>query len=122
MYVCLHVQPITAAAEHLCSTCASLIFLYSTYPFAWFAMCAQDTYDIWQKAIAYCKPGKHYKGIGGVIEDLCTAKGYTTVPNFCESFVSHLLCVSRSTAKSCVLSSGICHTFVVLEGPNENYM
>lgn len=45
----------------------------------------QDTYDIWQEAIAYCKPGRHYKGIGGVIEDLCTAKGYTTVPNFCES-------------------------------------
>lgn len=44
----------------------------------------QDTYDIWQEAIAYCKPGRHYKGIGGVIEDLCTAKGYTTVPNFCE--------------------------------------
>lgn len=46
--------------------------------------CEQSTYDIWQEAIAYCKPGKHYKGIGGVIEDLCTAKGYTTVPNFCE--------------------------------------
>ncbi|CBN77263.1 methionine aminopeptidase [Ectocarpus siliculosus] len=43
----------------------------------------KDTYDIWQQAIAYCKPGRHYKGIGGVIENLCTAKGYTTVPNFC---------------------------------------
>ena len=72
-------------------------------------MFTQDTYDIWQEAIAYCKPGKHYKGIGGVIEDLCTAKGYTTVPNFCESSpVAY-------RALPPVLSSGIITLFVLRE-------
>ncbi|CAM9528220.1 unnamed protein product [Ascophyllum nodosum] len=43
----------------------------------------QSTYDIWQEAISFCKPGRQYKGIGGVIQDLVEAKGYSTVENFC---------------------------------------
>ena len=52
-----------------------------------FARCSwQSTYDIWQEAISFCKPGRQYKGIGGVIQDLVEAKGYSTVENFCECF------------------------------------
>ncbi len=41
------------------------------------------TYDAWQKAIAYCKPGKPYKEIGGIIEEYVTKEGFTTVKEFC---------------------------------------
>lgn len=43
----------------------------------------QVTYDAWQLAIAYCQPGKHYKGIGGIIQAYVEGKGYSTVRNFC---------------------------------------
>lgn len=41
------------------------------------------TYDAWQKAIEFCKPGRAYKEIGGIIEDYVTKEGYTTVREFC---------------------------------------
>ncbi|CAM9192276.1 unnamed protein product [Chrysoparadoxa australica] len=43
----------------------------------------QATYDAWQEAVAFCKPGKQYKDIGGIIQDSVESKGYTTVKNFC---------------------------------------
>jgi len=41
------------------------------------------TYTAWKAAIAHCKPGVKYNEIGGIIEDIVTAKGYTTVKEFC---------------------------------------
>jgi len=41
------------------------------------------TYEAWKAAINFCKPGKKYSEIGGIIEDIITAKGYTTVREFC---------------------------------------
>lgn len=32
-----------------------------------------------QKAIEFCKPGRAYKDIGGIIEEYITKYGYTTV-------------------------------------------
>ena len=43
----------------------------------------QVTYDCWQAAIDYCKPGALYKGIGSIIEDHIQPYGYTTVQHFC---------------------------------------
>lgn len=36
-----------------------------------------------QKAIEFCKPGRSYKDIGGIIEEFVTKAGYTTVREFC---------------------------------------
>ena len=36
-----------------------------------------------QKAIEFCKPGRSYKDIGGIIEEHVTKAGYTTVREFC---------------------------------------
>jgi len=41
------------------------------------------TYEAWKQAIAFCKPGRKYSDIGGIIEDIISAKGYTTVKEFC---------------------------------------
>jgi len=41
------------------------------------------TYDVWQAAIAHCKPGALYKGIGGIIEDSIQKYGYSSVAHFC---------------------------------------
>jgi len=41
------------------------------------------THDAWQAAIAYCAPGKEYKGIGAIIEDYIAPHGYSTVREFC---------------------------------------
>jgi len=41
------------------------------------------TYDAWQSAIKYCKPGKPFNGIGAVIEDVIAPYGYSTVQQFC---------------------------------------
>mmetsp|Transcript_21681 Transcript_21681/g.27250 ORF Transcript_21681/g.27250 Transcript_21681/m.27250 type:complete len:367 (+) Transcript_21681:83-1183(+) len=43
----------------------------------------QVTYDAWQEAANFCKPGRSYKEIGGIIEDYVTKRGYSTVPDFC---------------------------------------
>lgn len=59
-----------------------------------------------QKAIEYCKPGRAYKDIGGIIEDVVTKAGYTTVREFCGHGVGkvfhttpnvlHFKCVGRA--------------------------
>lgn len=45
----------------------------------------QVTYDAWQAAIDFCAPGKAYKEIGGVIEDVIKPHGYSSV----KAFVGH---------------------------------
>eukprot|EP00953_Heterococcus_sp_UTEX-ZZ885_P008432 5057-Heterococcus_DN1.PRE.2 len=42
----------------------------------------QVTYDAWQAAAAFCKPGRKYQDIGAVIQDYVEARGFTTVRNF----------------------------------------
>uniref|UniRef100_A0A7S3YZI5 Methionine aminopeptidase n=1 Tax=Lotharella globosa TaxID=91324 RepID=A0A7S3YZI5_9EUKA len=42
----------------------------------------QVTYDAWQEAIAYCKPGARYNQIGGIIEEHVTKHGYSSSPDF----------------------------------------
>lgn len=41
------------------------------------------TYTAWKAAINFCKPGGKYSDIGGIIEDIVTPKGYTSVREFC---------------------------------------
>ncbi|KAL1508158.1 hypothetical protein AB1Y20_007745 [Prymnesium parvum] len=41
------------------------------------------TYDCWQAAINYCKPGQPFNGIGSIIEDYVTPLGYSSVATFC---------------------------------------
>jgi len=41
------------------------------------------TYDAWQAAIKICKPGVQYCEIGGVIDEIAQANGYTSTRNFC---------------------------------------
>jgi methionyl aminopeptidase len=41
------------------------------------------TYEAWQAAIQFCRPGAKYSDIGGIIEDVITPKGYTSVKEFC---------------------------------------
>ena len=37
------------------------------------------TYECWQEAINFCKPGRAYKDIGAIIEDYISKYGYTSV-------------------------------------------
>ena len=41
------------------------------------------TYEAWKAAINFCKPGNKYQDIGGVIEEITSKKGYTSVKEFC---------------------------------------
>ena len=41
------------------------------------------TYECWQAAIAHCRPGAPYNGIGAIIEDAIRPYGYSTVAHFC---------------------------------------
>ena len=41
------------------------------------------TYDAFKAAIGICKPGVKYNEIGGVIQDIISARGFTTVHEFC---------------------------------------
>merc|ERR1712187_311868 len=38
------------------------------------------THDAWQAAIAYCRPGMPYNGIGEVIQDYVERRGYSSAP------------------------------------------
>jgi methionyl aminopeptidase len=48
------------------------------------------TYTAWKAAIDFCKPGRKYSDIGGIIEDIIAAKGYSTVKDFCGHGVGRL--------------------------------
>ncbi|CAM9153349.1 unnamed protein product [Laminaria digitata] len=90
----------------------------------------ENTYNIWQEAIAYCKPGKHYKGIGGIIEELASAKGYTTVPNFCGHGIGTMFHTNpnilhyKNNESNGIMKAG--HTFtiepMICEGTAKNVM
>lgn len=41
------------------------------------------TYLAWQAAINHCKPGVPYSELGGLIEDVCIPKGYSSAKEFC---------------------------------------
>ena len=41
------------------------------------------THDCWEAAIAYCKPGAPFKGIGAIIDDYIQPYGYTSCTQFC---------------------------------------
>lgn len=43
----------------------------------------QTTYDCWIAACQIVAPGHDYKEIGGIVEDYVTARGFSTVRNFC---------------------------------------
>jgi methionyl aminopeptidase len=41
----------------------------------------KTTYTAWMKAIRFCRPGRFVNEIGGIIEDVVEARGYTSVPD-----------------------------------------
>lgn len=43
----------------------------------------QTTYDCWISACQFVAPNRHYKDLGGIIEDYVASRGYSTVRNFC---------------------------------------
>ncbi|GMI26076.1 hypothetical protein TrCOL_g12159 [Triparma columacea] len=43
----------------------------------------QVTYDCWLKAMEFCRPGRAYSDIGGIIEEYVSARGFSTVRAFC---------------------------------------
>ncbi len=43
----------------------------------------QTSLEALQAAIRYCRPGQRYSGIGGVIEDVAAARGFSTCRAFC---------------------------------------
>jgi methionyl aminopeptidase len=43
----------------------------------------QTTYDCWISACQMVEPGRHYKEIGGIIEDYIVPRGFSTVRQFC---------------------------------------
>ena len=88
----------------------------------------QVTYDAWQAAIAFCKPGRAYKDIGAVIEDYITPYGYQSVKQFCGHGIGRLFHTSpnvlhvRNNEPNGVMKPG--HTFtiepMICEGTQES--
>jgi len=50
----------------------------------------KTTYKSLRAAIAICKPGTPYSDIGGVIEDIITPRGYSSVREFCGHGIGRL--------------------------------
>lgn len=75
------------------------------------------TYQAFKAAIAICKPGVKYNEIGGVIEDIVLAKGFTSVREFCGHGVGRIFHTSPSVlhyknkVRSGVMAPG--HTFTI---------
>jgi len=75
------------------------------------------TYEAWQAAINFCKPGEKYSDIGGIIEDIIAPKGYTTVKEFCGHGVGRVFHAYpnvlhyRNKQKSGIMAPG--HTFTI---------
>jgi len=75
------------------------------------------TYTAWKAAIDHCKPGVKYNEIGGIIEDIVTAKGYTTVKEFCGHGVGRIFHAMpnvlhyKNNIRSGVMAPG--HTFTI---------
>lgn len=77
----------------------------------------KTTYDAWKAAINFCKPGEKYSDIGGVIEDIIAAKGYTTVKEFCGHGLGRLFHTTpnvlhyKNTQRNGIMMPG--HTFTI---------
>lgn len=75
------------------------------------------TFEAWQAAIDFCKPGAKYSEIGGIIEDIVAAKGYTSVQEFCGHGIGRVFHTTpnvlhyRNKQKSGVMAPG--HTFTI---------
>ena len=75
------------------------------------------TYQAWKAAIAFCKPGEKYSDIGGIIEDIVLAKGFTSVREFCGHGVGRVFHTTpnilhyKNKQRSGVMAPG--HTFTI---------
>jgi methionyl aminopeptidase len=75
------------------------------------------SYEAWQKAIAFCGPGRRYCDIGGIIEDHVAAKGYSTVRQFCGHGINSVFHANpsvlhyRNDVRSGMMAVG--HTFTI---------
>ena len=75
------------------------------------------TYQAFKAAIAICKPGVKYNEIGGVIEDIVHAKGFTSVKEFCGHGVGRVFHTTPSVlhyknkVRSGIMAPG--HTFTI---------
>lgn len=75
------------------------------------------TFTAWQAAIQHCRPGVKYSELGGIIEDLIKAKGYSTVEIFCGHGVGRLfhtypnILHYRNNDRCGVMAPG--HTFTI---------
>ncbi|KAJ1450676.1 peptidase M24, structural domain-containing protein [Pelagophyceae sp. CCMP2097] len=85
------------------------------------------TYDAWQRAIAFCEPGRSYKDIGALIEDRVKKSGFSTVEVFCGHGIGRLFHTNpnilhyRNDEPNGIMAVG--HTFtiepMICEGTNE---
>lgn len=90
----------------------------------------KTTYDCLNAGIAVCKPGVPYHNIGGVIEDLAHAAGFTTTPNFCGHGVHRVFHDNptvlhyRNVVPNGVMKPGITFTIepMINEGTAKNVM
>eukprot|EP01041_Mallomonas_annulata_P004640 gene4640-9208_t len=75
------------------------------------------TYDAWMAAVNHCKPGVKYNEIGGIIEDIVRAKGYSSVREFCGHGIGRAFHTTpnvlhyRNKDKSGIMAPG--HTFTI---------
>jgi len=75
------------------------------------------TFDCWMAAITFCRPGRSYSDIGGIIEDIIAPKGYSTVKEFCGHGVGRVfhqypnVLHYRNTQRSGIMEVG--HTFTI---------
>ena len=75
------------------------------------------TYKAFKTAVDMCKPGVKYSEIGGVIEDIASAKGFSSVKEFCGHGVGRLFHTTPSVLhyknklRSGVMAPG--HTFTI---------
>ncbi|CAM9439501.1 unnamed protein product [Ectocarpus fasciculatus] len=90
----------------------------------------QATYDIFNAAIAYCKPGRPYSGIGGVIQEMVDERGYSTISNFCGHGIGKTFHANpyvlhhKNDVNNGIMAVG--HTFtiepLICEGTDQNLM
>ena len=77
----------------------------------------KTTFDSWQAAINYCKPGAKYSEIGGIIEDIIAPKGYSSVKEFCGHGIGRVFHAMpnvlhyRNKQRSGIMEPG--HTFTI---------
>jgi len=90
----------------------------------------KTTYECLNAGIAVCKPGVPFHNIGGVIEDVAQAAGFTTTPNFCGHGVHRVFHDNptvlhyRNVSPNGVMKPGITFTIepMINEGTAKNVM